>query len=53
VAEWAIQTFKNYYDLFPQHCVMPTFTRKERTAAVNDKLKEAILVLNKKVKKHL
>ena len=41
------------YDLFPQHCIMPTFTRKEHVTTVNDKPKEAILSLNKKAKKHL
>ena len=38
------------YDLFPQHCIIPTFTRKEHATAVNDELKEAILSLNKKAK---
>ena len=41
------------YDLFPQHCIMPTFTREEHATAVNDELQEAILGLDKKAKKRL
>ena len=41
------------YDLFPQHCIMPTFTREEHATAVNDELQEAILGLNKKAKQYL
>ena len=41
------------YDLFPQHCIMPTFTCEEHATAVNNKLQEAILGLDKKAKKHL
>ena len=41
------------YDLFTQHCIMPTFTREEHATAVNDELQEAILNLDKKAKKCL
>ena len=39
--------------LFPQHCIMLAFTHEEHATAVNNKLKEAILSLNKKAKKRL
>ena len=41
------------YNLFPQHCIMPTFTREEHATSVSDELQEAILGLDKKAKKRL
>ena len=41
------------YNLFPHHCIMSAFTCEEHTTAVNDKLQEEILGLNKEVKKCL
>ena len=40
-------------DLFTQHCLMPTFMRKQHATAVDGKLKEAMFALNKKAKKCL
>ena len=53
VPETGAMRVSGLYDLFLQHCIMPTFTHKDHVTAVNDKLKEAILSLNKKAKKHL
>ena len=41
------------HNLFPQHSTMPLFTREEHATAVNNKLQEAILGLDKKAKKRL
>ena len=42
-----------FYGVFPQHCIMPAFTREEHLTAANDKLQEAILDPNKRAKKRL
>ena len=53
VPETGAMRVSGLYDLFPQHYIMPTFTREEHTTAVNNELQEAIFGLNKKAKKHL
>ena len=53
VPETGAMRVSGSYDLFPQHCIMPTFTREEHATAVNDELQEAILGLDKKAKKRL
>ena len=41
------------YNLFPQHCIISVFTDKQCATAVNSKLREASIVLDKKAKKRL
>ena len=41
------------YYLFQQHSIMSTFTREQHATIINDKLREAILGLDKKGKKCL
>ena len=53
VPETGAMRVSGLYDIFPQHCTMPTFTREEHATAVNDKLREAILGLDKKANKRL
>ena len=38
------------FDLFPQHCIMPTFTREQHAIEVNNELKEAVQKLKPKEK---
>ena len=53
VPETGAMCVSGVYNLFPQHCIMPAFTRKSHVTAVNDEIKEEILGLDKKAKKHL
>ena len=53
VPETGAMCVSGSYDLFPQHCIMPTFMREEHATAVNNELQEAILGLDKKAKKRL
>ena len=39
------------FDMFPQHCIMPTFTREQHATEVHNKLKEAVSGLSKNTKK--
>ena len=41
------------FDLFPQHCIMPTFTHKQHATEVHNKLKEAADWLSKHAKERL
>ena len=41
------------FDLFPQHCIMSTFTPEQHAHEVNDELKEAIEKLSKKARRKL
>ena len=50
VPETGAMRVSGLYDLFLQHCIMPTFTHKDHVTAVNNELKEAILSLDKKAK---
>ena len=41
------------FDLFPQHCVLPTFTPEQHAVEVHNELTDAVHNLNKKSKKKL
>ena len=53
VPETGAMRISGSYDLFPQHCIMPTFTREQHATAVNNELNEAISSLDKKAKRRL
>jgi hypothetical protein len=42
VLETGVMGISELHNIFPQQCIMPTFTRKEHVTAANNKLKEAI-----------
>ena len=41
------------FDMFPQHCIMPTFTRAQHATEVHNELKEALSELSKNAQKRL